>query len=100
MLGANPAQNGGALKQTHYDLHHNQPDDNPLQPRAVGGVLVVTQHVQHLLQHLRMRPSPAHLTFSRMIVFRQWQCCQARTSCVGREERCCLIVVVGSHTMF
>jgi len=39
------------LKQAHDDLHHDEPDDNPLQAHVVVVVLVVAQHVEHLLQH-------------------------------------------------
>ena len=29
LLGAHPAQDGGALKQAHHHLDHDQPDDDP-----------------------------------------------------------------------
>ena len=38
------------LKKSHEELHENEPDDYPLQPRAVDVVLMVSEHVQHLLQ--------------------------------------------------
>lgn len=49
---ADPAQDGGTLKETHHHLDHDEPDDNPLQPGPMPIILVVPQHVQHLLQDL------------------------------------------------
>ena len=76
---ANPAKDAGRLKQTYNHLHHNEPDDDPLQPccmhlrvlcrlyffskpleQGVWAseisahlVFMVVEQVQHLLQHLQ-----------------------------------------------
>ena len=38
------------LEYADDDLDQNQDDDDPLEPAAVVGVLMVSQHVKHLLQ--------------------------------------------------
>ena len=56
LMLADQAHDGQALKDPDDDLDHDEVDDDPLQARGVAVVLVVAQHVQHLLQHLRTRP--------------------------------------------
>eukprot|EP00963_Diacronema_lutheri_P007926 scaffold684_cov345-Pavlova_lutheri.AAC.5 len=43
-LGA-PEQGHAPFDETHQNFHHDEPYDDPFQPRTVGVVLVISQHV-------------------------------------------------------
>ena len=52
-LAANKAKQPQELKHADYDLNKDQPDDDQLEPHRVCVVDMLTQHIKHLLQHLR-----------------------------------------------
>ena len=63
--GAHDAEEREQLEEHEHNVHHEQNDDDHLQARRVEVVLLVAQHVKHLLEHLQRQGREAARKGSR-----------------------------------